>query len=797
MNVIIPLGGKGERFTAEGYLHPKPLIKVLNKQMILWVLDNLNFHIDDKIFIVYNKELDQHNFIEIVHSEYPQIVCVPINRHTSGAAETVAFGLTTISRLTHHNKCVLLDCDTFYTHDILSTIRGIDDNVVLYTNKYNEKPIYSYIELNEETDFISRIQEKVKISSNANTGCYVFNDIKQLHRLCDYVLTNNITFNSEPYISCVISELIKESNVKGYCLDEKCVFSLGTPRELSKFVENTFIFLFDLDGTLVKTDRIYFNVWKKILSKYNIDLTDEIFNKYIQGNSDDKVVNALIPSANLNAVSEMKDSLFIENVNKTVIIDGAVDFINQVKKCGYPCSIVTNCNRNVSQKIINICGIEKQIDFIVVGNECNRAKPYPDPYLEAISKYNVTIDKVVIFEDSKPGLLSARQTNAEHIIGITTNYSEKELLSYGSKMTIDDYVNLSVDDVIRRNTKSQLVKLIKNSMNMGVQHIVIDDNKLKGGFISDVLSLTIALDTGVKINCVAKMENKNVTPLSLMANKLGLYQRENYFYESISKYVNVRTPKFYGLIRDDEMNTIGILMDNLNIGNYKLNENLNIANIDVSLKVISEIAKLHSKFWNKDIKKMFPELKRHNDSLFNPVWSDFIRENWCCFKDTWKNVLTKEQLDAAEQIVRDFPEIQQRLSVSNLTLIHGDVKSPNIFYDIELGHEPIFLDWQYIAIGKGVQDMIFFLIESFDIDNIKLNFPLFKSYYYRKLVENGITDYLFTDYEQDIKDAVCYFPFFVAIWFGTTSQDDLIDINFPFFFIQKLFFFMGADNVKI
>jgi hypothetical protein len=32
--------------------------------------------------------------------------------------------------------------------------------------------------------------------------------------------------------------------------------------------------------------------------------------------------------------------------------------------------------------------------------------------------------------------------------------------------------------------------------------------------------------------------------------------------------------------------------------------------------------------------------------------------------------------------------------------------------------------------------------------------------------------------------------FFVAIWFGTIDDDELIDMNFPFFFIQKLFNFM-------
>ena len=796
MNIIIPLGGKGERFAKDGYSKPKPLIDVLNKQMIFCVLDNLIFHIDDQIFIVYSADLDMHNFTSIVHSKYPQVICIPVNFQTSGAVETVLFGIKTIMQMSSHKKCVLLDCDTFYTDDILSVVRNSEDSMVFYTKKEDEKPIYSYIELNTETNCITRIQEKVKISSNANTGCYVFNDIQQLQRLCEYVLNNNITFNGEPYTSCVISELIKESDVKGHQIDDKYVFSLGTPSELTVFKENSPVFLFDLDGTLVKTDNIYVKVWKQILSEYNIDLTDELFDKYIQGNSDDKVVKTLIPCANLQSVSERKDKLFIENIANTVIIDGAVDFIKQVKRSGHSCSIVTNCNRPVAQKIVDFCGLTKLIDFIIVGNECNRTKPYPDPYLEAIKRYNVRIDKVVIFEDSKSGLLSARQTNASCIVGITTIYSEKELLSYGAKLAINDYVNLSCDDVINSNnsiTKSQLINFIKDSINLDIQHIVIDDNKLKGGFISDVLSLTIGLSSGKQLSCVAKMENKHETPLSMMAVKLGLYERENYFYESISKYVNVRTPKFYGLIRDDDSNIIGILMENLNNnGNYKLNENLNRANIDISLKVISEMAKFHSKFWNTNVKKMFVDLKRHNDPFFNPVWANFIKDKWPSFKDTWTNVLTKEQLSKAERIVTDFSEIQGRLSSSNLTLIHGDVKSPNIFYDLDRGYEPVFLDWQYIAIGKGVQDMIFFLIESFDLDNIRLNFPLFKSYYYRKLIENGIVNYSFSDYEQDIKDSVCYFPFFVAIWFGTTPQEDLIDINFPFFFIQKLFYFLDS-----
>ena len=67
---------------------------------------------------------------------------------------------------------------------------------------------------------------------------------------------------------------------------------------------------------------------------------------------------------------------------------------------------------------------------------------------------------------------------------------------------------------------------------------------------------------------------------------------------------------------------------------------------------------------------------------------------------------------------------------------------------------------------------------------------VFKHYYYIKLKEYGVKTYTYEDYLQDFKDAVCYFPIFVALWFGTTPTDELIDVSFPFMFIQKLVYFI-------
>jgi len=791
MNIIIPLGGKGERFFKAGYTVPKPLIPVLEKPMIFHVLDHLSISSEDSVYIFYHISLDEYGFVSIILEKYPAIQCIPIPYQTSGAVETLFLGLDKIDSA--HKKCVLLDCDTFYTQDILSMVRESSKSMVFYVNREGEKPIYSYIEIDSENR-IQKIREKQKISSCANTGCYVFSDIGELKHYCKYVLDNNITFKGEPYTSCVIKEMIQEDGIFIGCeLNSAQVFSLGTPEEVETFLKNTYVFLFDLDGTLVNTDMVYYHVWKQILKKYNIDLTEDIFQKYIHGNSDEIVIKALIPMAS-DDISCWKDRLFIENISDVLMIDGALEFMKKLVDAGHKCAIVTNCNRKVAEKIIGHFHFDRVIDFIIIGSECLKPKPYPDPYLSAMSLYNISSNRAIIFEDSKSGLLSARTANPLCIVGITTNYSKNELLVNGADIVCDDYLNIdprilfykeNIDMNIENYIRSSLSKVIK------VKSIEVDDVKLKGGYISDVLSLRITNELGEVIECVLKLENTHETPLSVMATALGLYDRENYFYDTISKYVPVNIPNFYGLIKDEQFRTIGILMENLyKTGQFEINIDLNTVDIDIPLKVIDSISKLHIQFWNKKLEN-FSQLKKHNDPLFNPAWKDFIHGHWSDFKEKWKYVISS--FDKGDSIVARFGEIQESLSNGHMTFIHGDVKSPNIFYDKANGFDPYFIDWQYICIGKGVQDIVFFLIESFTIENIRLYYPIFIQYYYVKLVQGGIVGYSYEEYKKDVKDAICYFPFFVAVWFGTTPEDSLIDKNFPFFFIQKLFYLLDIE----
>ena len=804
MNIIIPICGIGKRFTDAGYTEPKPLITLFDKLLIEHVIDSINIH--NNIFIIYHESLNDHNFCNIIHSNYPNIRLIPINYRTNGAAETVLYGINYIldnNIKTSNDNCLLLDCDTVYNYDIISKI-DVSTNSVIYFEDTDNNNQYSYIKLDGDNN-IYEITEKERISNNANTGAYYFKSIYELKENIEYVIQNNIKFRGEYYTSCVIKHMISSLHTfKGIYINKNHYTSLGTPDELKTYKKNAYGFLFDLDGTLVLTDDIYFNIWKEILQKYNITLTEQIFKEYIHSNSDISVVNKIFPTntcVNVEDISTLKDTLFAKYINNITIIEGSCDFIRNLKYNGHRICIVTNCNRNTCELILKYMGIFNMIDYIVVGNECERPKPYPDPYKKAISLLNMESSRCIIFEDSRPGILSGKGIMPKAIIGINS-YNNMDVLSELSvDSIIDNYINLSIDNIINNNTNeiNKIKCMVYTCLNKkyNIKDIIICSDKLKGGYISSVIKVKIVLDNDKVLNSVLKYDSNCITTLSDMAISLGLYDREYYFYESISNYININVPMYMGTIKDNNFISKGILLEDLIDDNMTINLNLNIEPIQVSLDVIKQCAKLHSHFWNKDLSKSFRDLKKHNHEMFNPVWHNYINDRIDIFLDKWKYILHENHVNIFRKIAKKFNIIQEKLSKGHLTLCHGDVKSPNIFYKKNgESYIPYFIDWQYIANGKGVQDIVFFIIESFNTDNIKQYSELFKTYYYIQLKEHGIISYTYEEYCNDFKLAICYFPIFVAIWFGTTKEEELIDITFPFMFIQKLLVYinMYIDN---
>jgi HAD superfamily hydrolase (TIGR01509 family) len=774
MIIIIPIGGNGKRFKDNGYKNPKALISVYEKPIISYLLDNLKINNIDYIFIPYNIIYKEYNFEEFLIKEYPKInfkfLCLENN--TKGAAESIKIGIDNLNE-NRDIPVICLDCDNFYLCDIISQWNG--ENCIFSFEDLNENPIYSYVKKNENNEIID-IKEKEKISNNACTGAYGFKSINDLKKYTFKIINENITQKSEFYTSGVIKEMINDGYMfKNIEVLNKNYFSLGTPELVNEY-ENPFIF--DLDGTLVDTDNIYLKVWNDIMKKYNLYIDTNFFKVYIQGKNDILFLKEIFPNITdkeIKEISIIKDELFnkyLKLYDKNILIDGAYNFINKNKN--RKTCIVTSSNKKSAEYILEYTKINNYIQFLIASEDCNKHKPDKEPYEKAINILNCDKNKCIIFEDSYPGYKSAKSLEETKICLIVNNNSSEYILNLDN-YKIESYNDFDINKLYLLKDNNIILNEIKNKLeHLYLKDIVLNNNNLKTGYICDIKSISLIFNDRTE-NIIAKIENED-NELSHVARKINLYENEQYFYEKLSKIVNIKIPKFYTGFKINNKNII--LLKDLNYYNGCFNIDLNI---DIILLIIKNISDLHYRFYFKKEDKIITDMKpllKINEIFY---YEELIKLKFNIFMENNNNFLLEEEKDILYNIRNKFNKLINLAGKFPLNFCHGDLKSPNIFFkNTNNIIKPIFLDWQYIHLNKGISDIVFFLVESIDFNENIIDI-IIKYYFYKSKYYINISDLLF-----DFKVALCIYPYFVMIWFGSENRELLIDKIFPIKFMKNV-----------
>lgn len=541
-----------------------------------------------------------------------------------------------------------------------------------------------------------------------------------------------------------------------------------------------FAILFDLDGTLVDTDKIYCYVWNDLLKKYNINCNIEFFNNFIKGKNDSMFLKYLIPNINdsdIINISKKKDKLFIDfikNNNPEILIEGAFEFIKTYKN--HNIAIVTSCNKESAQFILNYTNINNYINLLVSADDCINHKPHPEPYLKAIEYFNLEKNKYIIFEDSFSGFKAAYNSGVPNICIIKNEYSLKELLDNDYKK-INNYNNITIGDIINKNKiykdyTDELKKIFNYFSNLTIKN---NNENIKCGYICDIQSKKI-ISNNIEREVIIKISNLD-NELSKTALELDMYNNELKFYSSFSNIVNINIPKFYGSFKLDQRDAI--VMESLNKYYGTFNIDLN-KNINILLKVVKDIWNMHNLFYfnsKESLPNIFKSLKKNNEITY---YKKLINERFENFMNKNKPILDDVDIKNLNYIFNNFENILNETSQFPLSFCHGDLKSPNIFY--KDNKEPYFLDWQYIHLNKGISDIAFLLVESIDYDKILVELVI--NYYYKLLNNNQKIDYEI--YINDFKNSLCIFPFFVCIWFNSEYNDNLLDPIFPIRFMKNL-----------
>jgi NDP-sugar pyrophosphorylase family protein len=233
MQVVIPMAGKGKRFSDKGYSKPKPLIDVNGKPMIQLVIDNLN--IDAKYHFICQKEhCKKYSLDNFLCSLKPDCNIIPIDRITDGPASTVLLAKKFIN---NDDELVIANSDQFVnwnSNNFISFLRDKNaDGGILTFEAYDDK--WSFVKI-DDLGFVTEVAEKKLISNIATVGIYYYKKGKFFVEAAEQMIQGNIRVNNEFYVAPAYNEMIQ--NQKKICIfNVTKMYGLGTPEDLNTFLD--------------------------------------------------------------------------------------------------------------------------------------------------------------------------------------------------------------------------------------------------------------------------------------------------------------------------------------------------------------------------------------------------------------------------------------------------------------------------------------------------------------------------------------------------------------------------------
>lgn len=196
--------------------------------------------------------------------------------------------------------------------------------------------------------------------------------------------------------------------------------------------KNIKLVIFDVDGTLLDSEKPYVECCMAVLKKWGYDnITREPFYKCMglsRNVYEQKMYEYLgsdFPFLEFRkAVHEYEDEYYPTHPKQ--LMPGVQETMDFLKENNIPMAIATSRYREKSDRNLAGVGLKDAFDFSICGNEITKSKPDPEIFLKAANYFNVDPSEAVVVEDSGNGLNAAINGGFRCILVPDVAYLSKE-----------------------------------------------------------------------------------------------------------------------------------------------------------------------------------------------------------------------------------------------------------------------------------------------------------------------------------------------------------------------------------
>ncbi len=129
--------------------------------------------------------------------------------------------------------------------------------------------------------------------------------------------------------------------------------------------------------------------------------------------------------------------------NKVKLKEGVIQFLDMLKSKNIKIALATSNSIPLLEACLKNNGIYDYFDSITITDEVSRGKNFPDVYLLAAKKLNVSPENCIVFEDIIPAVKGAKAANMIVIaVRDESSIDDKDELTKLSYKYINSYLEL-------------------------------------------------------------------------------------------------------------------------------------------------------------------------------------------------------------------------------------------------------------------------------------------------------------------------------------------------------------------
>lgn len=215
--------------------------------------------------------------------------------------------------------------------------------------------------------------------------------------------------------------------------------------------------LFDMDGVIFDTERVYLEGWKKVFKNYGYEMTKEVYVSVMgtgRKNVSKTFQNIYGTDLPILQMYEEKDKELFKAIEEgqVTLKEGVKEILMFLKEKGYKTALATSAKRERTMKQLKMGGIEELFDAIVSGDEVEKSKPDPGIFLTAAKKLLVSPENCIVVEDSPAGIKAAYNAKMMGLHVEDLKEADEEILQhchekFKNLLEIKEYIsNLEIEN---------------------------------------------------------------------------------------------------------------------------------------------------------------------------------------------------------------------------------------------------------------------------------------------------------------------------------------------------------------